>query len=451
MTTRVTMRSRQQCRTLNGLGSFWSSAVRACMLVCVLTFAGGAFAQSLGDIRDYRLAPGDRITVTVFGQTELSGDVLVDGTGNIRLPIIGAVPVIGLTIVETETLIRERLADGILVRPMINVRIGELRPLYVLGDVRTPGAYPFRYGSSVKSAIALAGGLGLAVASAATVMSEFLLADERVRQLALQRQALRIRQARIQAQRDGKTSFSPPTSLNAAEEAAAAEVVAMEQQTFDAQVLMLKNQLELLRSQKPRLESEISSLQSQIEAASKQRTLVKERVDQYGRMVKQGLGLANTELQFKLTEATYESELWRLTALVSRLKIDLGELDVKINEAEAAFRRQLIAELREVTERLRELDVGLPSALEIRQVKLRQTTSLPDAALTITVMRARDGKLTTLPANDSMLLEPGDILEIRQELPRDAPQQNAIRGGPDQPTSHARTIPPRRSTTPPVQ
>jgi polysaccharide export outer membrane protein len=421
------------------------------MLVGFLTLAGGAFAQSPGDIRDYRLAPGDRITVTVFGQMELSGDVLVDGAGTIRLPIIGAVPVLGLTIVETETLIRERLADGILVRPMINVRIGELRPLYVLGDVRAPGAYPFRYGSSVKSAIALAGGLGLAVTSAATVMSEFLSADERVRQLSLQRQSLRIRQARLEAQRDGKTSFSLPTSLNAAEEGAAAEVVAMEQQTLDAQVLMLKNQLELLRSQKPRLESEISSLQSQIDAANKQRNLVKERVDQYGRMVKQGLGLANTELQFKLTEATYESELWRLTALVSRLKIDLGELDVKINEAEAAFKRQLIAELREVTERLRELDVTLPSALEIRQVKLRQTTSLPNAALTITVIRTRDGKLATLPANDSMLLEPGDILEIRQELPTDAPRQDAIRGGPDDPTSHARAIPPRRSTTPPVQ
>jgi polysaccharide biosynthesis/export protein len=168
-------------------------------------------------------------------------------------------------------------------------------------------------------------------------------------------------------------------------------------------------------------------------------------------MVKQGLGLANTELQFKLTEATYESELWRLTALVSRLKIDLGELDVKINEAEAAFKRQLIAELRDVTERLRELDVVLPSTLEIRQVKLRQTTSLPNAALTITVIRARDGKLVTLPANDTMLLEPGDVLEIRQDLPQDAPHQNAIRGGADQPTSHAGAIPPRESTTPPVQ
>jgi polysaccharide biosynthesis/export protein len=119
------------------------------MLVYILTLAGDAFAQSPGDIGDYGLAPGDRITVTVLGQTELSGDVLVDGAGNIRLPILGAVPVMGLTIVKAETLIRERLADGILVRPMINVRIGELRPCIFLATSGPPG--PIRFDTAAAS------------------------------------------------------------------------------------------------------------------------------------------------------------------------------------------------------------------------------------------------------------------------------------------------------------
>ena len=32
----------------------------------------------------YRLAPGDRLKIVVFGQQELSGDFIVDGTGEIR-------------------------------------------------------------------------------------------------------------------------------------------------------------------------------------------------------------------------------------------------------------------------------------------------------------------------------------------------------------------------------
>src|SRR5206468_930718 len=64
-----------------------------------------------------RLVPGDRITVTVFGQPDLSGVFQVDGEGNIELPLIGAVPVRELTLRECENRIEVRLADGYLNRP----------------------------------------------------------------------------------------------------------------------------------------------------------------------------------------------------------------------------------------------------------------------------------------------------------------------------------------------
>src|SRR5262245_50646665 len=170
--------------------------MRAAAVLCALTFSPPAFDQSPGDWRAYKLAPGDKITVTVFGQPELSGDILVDGTGSIVLPIIGSIEVKDLTTLECQKLIHDQLADGILNQPLVSVRIGELRPLYVLGDVRLPGAYPFRYGSTVKSAVALAGGFGPSEVLQATAVSDFLLADERVRQLSLQKQALLVRQAR---------------------------------------------------------------------------------------------------------------------------------------------------------------------------------------------------------------------------------------------------------------
>jgi protein involved in polysaccharide export with SLBB domain len=38
------------------------------------------------------LRAGDRITVTVYGPAELSGDFPIDGAGNIRMPLVGAIP-----------------------------------------------------------------------------------------------------------------------------------------------------------------------------------------------------------------------------------------------------------------------------------------------------------------------------------------------------------------------
>lgn len=370
--------------------------------------------QEQGDIRTYRLEPGDRINVTIFGHTELSGDLLVDGVGNVLLPLVGPVEVKNLTTSESEKLIYDRLSDGILKQPTVSVRITELRPLYVLGDVRTPGAYQFRYGSTVKSAVALAGGLSQLVQS--TALADFLQADERLRQLNVQRRALLVRRARIEAQRNGDKTFTPPQTDTSDIE----DIVAVEQQTFNSQAALLQQQLKLLQSQRPRLEKEIAALSSQITTAKDQIDLVKKRLDQYGQLSKQGLGLSSTELQFKLTQAAYESELWRLTAQTSRLQMDIGELDLKINDADASFKRQLDTELRDVSDRLRELDIALPSAREIRELRFRQAATLPDAdsGRSITVTRLKDGNTNVISANETTLLEPGDIIEVKQLIPR---------------------------------
>jgi polysaccharide export outer membrane protein len=393
--------------------------VRAAVLRGALVFSFPVSAEAVGDSRAYRLAPGDRITVMVFGQADLSGDILVDGAGNILLPFIGPIQVKGLTVNECEKLFHDQLANGILKQPSVSVRLSELRPLYVLGDVRVSGVYPFRYGSTVKSAVAAAGGFGLAEQGA--TLSDFLLADERVRQLSLQKQSLLVRRARIEAQRDGMNAFSPSAVRHPAEEADFAEMVAIEKDTFDSQLAMLQNQLDLLRSQKPRIQSEIEALNALITTNKRQLQYIREHAEQYSKLVKQGLGLANSELQFKITEANYENELWKLTAQVSRLEMDTGDLDLKIHEAEASFKKQIIAELREVRERLRELDVTLPSARKVRAVKLQQVGGFAgdEAPRSISVTRARDGEATVFQATEMTPLEPGDIIDVKKSLPRE--------------------------------
>ena len=399
--------------------------VRAAVLLGALVFSFPVSAEAVGDSRAYRLAPGDRITVMVFGQAELSGDILIDGAGNILLPFIGPIEVKGLTVHECQELIHDQLANGILKQPSVSVRLNELRPLYVLGDVRVSGVYPFRYGSTVKSVVAAAGGFGLAEPLQGSTISDFLLADERVRQLSLQKQSLLVRRARIEAQRDGMNAFSPSAARNPAEEADFAEMVAIEKDTFDSQLAMLQNQLDLLRSQKPRIQSEIEALNALITTNKRQLEYIKVHAEQYSKLVKQGLGLANAELQFRITEANYENELWKLTAQVSRLEMDKGDLDLKIHETEASFKKQILAELRDVRERLRELDVTLPSARKVRAVKLQQVGGFAgdEAARSISVTRARDGEATVFQATETTPLEPGDIIDVKKLLPRELTYQ----------------------------
>jgi polysaccharide export outer membrane protein len=241
-----------------------------------------------------------------------------------------------------------------------------------------------------------------------------------------------MRRARIEAQRDGMNAFSPSAARNPAEEADSAEMVASEKETFDSQLAMLQSQLDLLRSQKPRIQREIEAHNGLITTNKRQLEDIKEHAEQYSKLVKQGLGLANAELQFKITEANYENELWKLTAQVSRLEMDNGDLDLKIHETEASFKKQVLAELRDVREHLRELDVTLPSARKIRAVKLQQIGGLvgDEAARFISVTRTRDGEATVFQATETTSLDPGDVIDVKRLLSRELTNPGPSASGP---------------------
>jgi len=110
------------------------------------------------EIGEYRLGASDQIRITVFGEPELSGEYLLDGTGTVSLPLIGEVTALDLTIREFEGAIAQRYSDGYLRDPRVNAEVMNYRPFYILGEVRTPGEYPYTSGLTILNAVATAGG-----------------------------------------------------------------------------------------------------------------------------------------------------------------------------------------------------------------------------------------------------------------------------------------------------
>jgi polysaccharide biosynthesis/export protein len=65
----------------------------------------------------------------------------------------------GRTLSDIQHEIEASLAkQQILRNPVVNVEHVSLRPFYILGEVRNPGEYAFRPGTTVVSAVAMAGG-----------------------------------------------------------------------------------------------------------------------------------------------------------------------------------------------------------------------------------------------------------------------------------------------------
>jgi polysaccharide biosynthesis/export protein len=108
----------------------------------------------------YRVGAGDRLSVRVIGEQDLTGEYLVDATGVLSMPYVQSVPVAGLNTGQIEKLIERKLKSGYIRDPKVSVQAINLRPFYIMGEVTTGGSFPYQPGITVQNAIAIAGGYG---------------------------------------------------------------------------------------------------------------------------------------------------------------------------------------------------------------------------------------------------------------------------------------------------
>jgi polysaccharide export outer membrane protein len=110
---------------------------------------------------EYRIGVGDKLSVRVFQVADLSfEELVVDTSGNINLPLIGAVRGAGRTAGEMSTDIASRLAARYLRDPQVTVTIMEAasQKITVDGAVTKPGVYEMRGSTSLLQAVAMAEG-----------------------------------------------------------------------------------------------------------------------------------------------------------------------------------------------------------------------------------------------------------------------------------------------------
>jgi polysaccharide export outer membrane protein len=121
------------------------------------TGAAYAYAPAAAE-QAYTLGAGDKLRVVVFGQDGISNTYIVDAGGNVSLPLIGTLPARGLTTQQLAAAIAERLKQGYVREPHVTVEVETYRPFFILGEVTTPGQYPYVADMTVEKAIAIAGG-----------------------------------------------------------------------------------------------------------------------------------------------------------------------------------------------------------------------------------------------------------------------------------------------------
>jgi protein involved in polysaccharide export with SLBB domain len=108
---------------------------------------------------DYILGPGDGLTINIWGGVSQTLSRVIDATGKIALPEVGPVNLAGMKLGQAQALLQKDLAPQFR-SAHVDVTLARLRTVrvYVVGDVRRPGAYDLQSLSSPLNALYAAGG-----------------------------------------------------------------------------------------------------------------------------------------------------------------------------------------------------------------------------------------------------------------------------------------------------
>lgn len=127
-------------------------------------FFKNAASRVITDRRDmpvpgnYIVGPGDEVRVLMWGRINAQYNLVIDRNGNITIPNIGPIQVAGLTYEQMVSLITKRAGE--IVGANVNITMGNLKniPIFVLGDVKKPGAYNIGSFATITDALIMAGG-----------------------------------------------------------------------------------------------------------------------------------------------------------------------------------------------------------------------------------------------------------------------------------------------------
>jgi exopolysaccharide production protein ExoF len=401
-----------------------------CFLAGAITvaLAGSASADETG----YRLGVMDKLRVrvaewqpadgTIRNWDAVSGDYTIGPTGSLSLPFIGDLPAAGKTAGEVAKTIGEELRGKFALRnlPSASVEIAQFRPVFLAGDVHTPGEYPYAPSLTVLKAVSLAGGLRRSD-SGQRFARDFINARGDASVYDSERGRLIARRARLLAEVAGATELKIPPELK--DVGNASKLIAGEASLMKSRRERYELQLKALTDLRTLLENEVQSLSQKTETQKRQLQIVSEDREKMAKLTEQGLATSSRRITAEERAATIESNLLDIDTATLRAKQDIS----KANQDEINLRNdweaQRAQELQDTEAELEKLGLQLGTSRELMSEAVAQSAealkfdpSGKSATIKYTVVRddGQGPKEVVVGENDKLL--PGDVVKVTAEL-----------------------------------
>ena len=270
-----------------------SEALERCLrrlagFVAVLLALGAQSPAWTAQADDYSLSVGDVISFDFVDDTLPPQELAISSDGELNVPLIGDFKVAGLTVPEALQAMRTAFIERkIFIDPQVSLSVVSFRPIFVLGDVKAPGSFPFQPLLTVEQAVALAGGqsAGGATGEDRVITSARLRGNLDEVEVDIAREA--VGAARLKAQLAGQTEISPGDMPEKARDIVSAqlvetllvnerEILGSEQRSFEARQNQLTAAVAEVKGALANLEQLAEKQKQVIVAAHSERERAKE-------------------------------------------------------------------------------------------------------------------------------------------------------------------------------
>lgn len=292
----------------------YSAALRVSVCLLALAASGAAHAAE-----PYILGISDKLAIKVvqwkaadstFEEwTALGGDYIVGADGNVNFPMVGPTESLGKTSTELAANLGTALQQslGLPTAPSVTVEVSTYGPIYVSGDVGSPGEYPFAPNMTVVKALALAGGERRSAEAVARPEKEMLSTSGALDVLEDEYARLLIRRARLDAELANQEQIPVPPELEGhpdLQSLLAAETAILEAQKrqAEAQSTSLTDEVGLLTTQITAFNQKQTSAEVQLETA-------RDQLDKITALSDDGLALSSRVTSLQTNVADLESRL----------------------------------------------------------------------------------------------------------------------------------------------
>lgn len=392
----------------------------------LLAFAMLAASLGMAQAEPYKLGVSDKLSVRVVqwqsagatfeDWTAITGDYLVGPDGAVSFPFVGEVPAAGKTTAELAGDLSSGLRTtlGLTDPPDVTVEVTTFGPIYVTGDVQTPGAYAFAPGLNVIKAVSLAGGSRHGPDAASPQGNrDAITLQGTLDVLRDQRKRLLVERARLDALLKQQDSIAVPDAIK--DDAQAPDLVATQTAMLKTSNDQLKAQVSALDAQKQLLTQGIDALAQKRDTASKQLALAQDRLTKVQTLASNGLAITDRVVTLQSNVADLEGRL---------LDIDTADLkarqDVSVAENQSAKLvsdqfLQASQDRQDIDGQIAETELKIATQQKlIADAAANGALPLDPGVASYTYSVLRDGSEFTATKTDA--LRPGDVVTVTLTL-----------------------------------